>query len=56
MRSAPTIASSARIWVSCPLPVEGMRSYVAILLKCGITPDEVRTMFHRNPARIVGLE
>jgi hypothetical protein len=39
-----------------PLPVEGMRSYVAILLKCGVTPDEVRTMFHRNPARIVGLE
>jgi hypothetical protein len=39
-----------------PLPVEGMRSYVAILRRCGITADEIRTMFHRNPARIAGLE
>jgi Family of unknown function (DUF6282) len=39
-----------------PLPVEGMRSYVAILRRCGMTPDEIRLMFHRNPARIAGLE
>ncbi len=39
-----------------PLPVEGMRSYVAILRRCGITADEIRVMFHRNPARIAGLE
>lgn len=39
-----------------PLPVEGMRSYVAILRRCGISADEIRTMFHRNPARIAGLE
>jgi len=39
-----------------PLPVEGMRTYVAILLKCGLTPDDIRLMFHRNPARIARLE
>lgn len=39
-----------------PLPVEGMRSYVAILRRCGMTADEIRTMFHRNPARIAGLD
>lgn len=39
-----------------PLPVEGMRTYVAILRRCGITAEEIRTMFHRNPARIAGLE
>jgi hypothetical protein len=39
-----------------PLPVEGMRTYVAILRRCGISADEIRTMFHRNPARIAGLE
>lgn len=39
-----------------PLPVEGMRTYVAILRLCGISADEIRTMFHRNPARIAGQE
>ncbi|MEP9377917.1 DUF6282 family protein [Aquabacter sp. CN5-332] len=39
-----------------PVPVEGMRSYIAILLKVGITPEEIRTMFHRNPAKIIGFE
>ena len=39
-----------------PLPVEGMRTYVAILLKCGLTADDIRLMFHRNPARIARLE
>lgn len=38
------------------LPVDGMRTYVAILRRCGITPDEIRMMFQRNPARIAGLE
>jgi Family of unknown function (DUF6282) len=39
-----------------PLPVDGMRTYVAILRKCGISDDEVRTMFHHNPARLIDLE
>ena len=39
-----------------PLPVEGMRSYIAILRRCGMTADEIRLLFHRNPARIAGLE
>jgi hypothetical protein len=39
-----------------PLPVDGMRTYVAILQRCGITDDEIKIMFHRNPARIAGLD
>lgn len=39
-----------------PLPVEGMRSYVAMLCRCGMTADDIRVMFHRNPARIAGLQ
>ncbi len=39
-----------------PLPVDGMRTYVAVLRKCGLTSDEIRTMFHRNPARLIGLD
>lgn len=38
------------------LPVEGMRTYVGLMLKCGISADEIRTMFHRNPALLIGLE
>lgn len=40
----------------CPLPVEGLRTYMAILLKCGLSAKEIEVMFHRNPARLVGLE
>jgi hypothetical protein len=39
-----------------PVPVEGMRTYVAMLLKCGLTAKEIEVMLHRNPARILGLE
>ena len=38
------------------LPVEGMRTYVGLMRKCGIAADEIRTMLHRNPARLIGLE
>jgi hypothetical protein len=33
-----------------------MRTYVAMLLKCGLTAKEIEVMLHRNPARILGLE
>lgn len=39
-----------------PSPVEGLRSYVAILLKCGMSAKEIQMMLQRNPARILGLE
>lgn len=39
-----------------PRPVEGMRTFVAMLIKCGISEDEIREMFHGNPARILGLD
>ncbi len=38
-----------------PPPVEGMRTYVAILRKCGLSEADIRAMFHHNPARILGL-
>jgi Family of unknown function (DUF6282) len=38
-----------------PLPVDGMRTFVAVLRRCGMTADEIRIMFHRNPAEIAGL-
>ena len=38
-----------------PLPVEGLRTFVAILMRCGITAEEIRTMLHSNPAKLIGL-
>jgi len=35
---------------SNPNPVETMRSYIQILLEEGLTPAEVKTMLHDNPA------
>jgi hypothetical protein len=40
----------------CPKPVEGLRTYVAILLKCGLSAKEIEFMLKRNPARLMGLE
>jgi Family of unknown function (DUF6282) len=39
-----------------PLPVDGMRTFVAVLRRCGLTAEEIRTMFHHNPARLIGLD
>jgi hypothetical protein len=39
-----------------PVPVEGLRTYVAILLKCGLSAKEIEVLLHRNPARILGLD
>lgn len=39
-----------------PHPVEGLRTYIAILLKCGLSAEDVRTLLHRNPARLIGLD
>ncbi len=39
-----------------PSPVEGLRTYVAILLKCGLSVQEIEVMLRRNPARILGLD
>ncbi len=36
--------------VTNPNPIETMRSYIQILLDEGITPSEVKTMFHDTPA------
>jgi Family of unknown function (DUF6282) len=40
----------------CPSPVEGLRTFVAILLKCGLSAKEIELMLHRNPGCILGLD
>jgi hypothetical protein len=39
-----------------PVPVEGLRSFVAALLAHDVTPAEIDTLARRNPARLLGLE
>ncbi len=37
-------------------PVQGMRTMITTLLDYEFTPDEIRTMTARNPARLIGLD
>jgi len=39
-----------------PVPPEGMRMFVQLLLEQGITPDDIRTMVAENPARLLGVD
>jgi hypothetical protein len=39
-----------------PLPVEGMRLFIATLLHHGITPEEIEQMVKKNPAALLGLD
>ena len=39
-----------------PLPVEGMRLFIATLLHHGITQNEVEQMIKTNPAILLGLD
>jgi len=39
-----------------PPPAEGLRMFVQMLLDQGITPEEIRTMTAKNPARLLGLD
>ncbi len=36
-----------------PLPAEGLRSYIQLLLEEGVTADQVEQMFHQIPARML---
>lgn len=38
-----------------PIPPEGLRMFVQMLLEQGIGPDEIRTMIVDNPARLLNL-
>jgi len=38
-----------------PMPPEGLRMFVQMLLEQGIGPDEIRTMIVDNPARLLNL-
>jgi hypothetical protein len=39
-----------------PLPVEGMRLFIATLLHHGISPEEVELMVKKNPAALLDLD
>jgi hypothetical protein len=39
-----------------PLPVEGMRMFIATMLHHGITPEEIELMVKVNPARLLDLD
>ncbi len=49
------IASDFGVY-TLPPPVEGFREFIACLLDLGVSPDEIRTMVARNPARLLGLD
>jgi hypothetical protein len=38
-----------------PHPAEGMRLFIAEMLRCGVPPEAVERMARRNPARLLGL-
>ncbi len=38
-----------------PTPAEGMKIFIEELLKCGISPEDIRTM-QRNAARLLDLD
>jgi hypothetical protein len=38
-----------------PMPAEGLRMFVQMLLERGLTAEEIRTMVVANPARLLGL-
>jgi imidazolonepropionase-like amidohydrolase len=39
-----------------PPAAEGMRMFIALLLKNGITQDEIELMAKINPAKLLGLD
>jgi len=38
-----------------PHPAEGMRLFIAEMLRCGLPPQAIDLMARRNPARLLGL-
>jgi hypothetical protein len=41
--------------VYSPSPVEAMRYFIAVMLKCDLVPDEIEWMVRKNPAILLGL-
>jgi predicted metal-dependent phosphotriesterase family hydrolase len=39
-----------------PTPAEGMRMFMALLLKNGISEQEIEYMAKENPAKLLGLD
>ncbi len=42
--------------ITDPTPAEGMRSFIAMMLQFGCTPEEVEWMCQKNPARLLDLD
>jgi hypothetical protein len=42
--------------VGSPLPVEGMKTFISMLMDNGITPEEIELMFKVNPAKLLDLD
>ncbi|NPV70021.1 MAG: hypothetical protein HPY55_05145 [Firmicutes bacterium] len=42
--------------VETPSPVEGMRVYCELMLKCGVSREDIHLMTRDNPAYLLGLE
>ena len=39
-----------------PVPVKGMLAFIAGLIElCGVTEEQIVTMFHRNPAKLIDM-
>lgn len=41
--------------VYSPNPIDGFRSFIASMLRCGTEPEEIKTMVQRNPSFLVGV-
>jgi len=39
-----------------PHPAEGLKLFIADMLRCGITPPQIDRMARKNPARLLGLD
>jgi hypothetical protein len=55
VRAERCIMSTDFAQIFNPPPVEGMRMYIATMLRCGILEDEIITRVRKNPARALGL-
>lgn len=50
-----TILSTDFCQVSDPSPAEGLRTFIAVMLQFGCTPEEITAMVKTNPYRLLGL-
>lgn len=54
--SSSCVMSSDFGQIQNPLPVEGLRMFIEMMKRCGVTEEEIDVMVKDNPAKLVGLE